>query len=311
MFEQPKNVCVKNGFLSWTPVPCADGYNLHKEGQHFGTVFDGTQYPVEPGEWSVSAFFFDPEGNREPFHTPRTTAIDKAYQPSGFLLWSEDFKTLEKSYWSSEFDWGRTLIINNEDQYYVAQLEGQMIGFNPLSYSEEEQALNIKAVRQPYDGQSWLSGKICTTDSRQLEGQFYVGVVARCDFSKGIWPAIWLYTALYGAEQSEIDIMEQPGIDRFTAYHNYHYVSQSGRTSDPQTSSIDTTQYHEYGCLREDGKITIMIDRMPVHTITRNVILEPVNLIANLAMGGDFAGDIPEDLVEANFYVKSIEVYSV
>ncbi len=313
MMKSPQNVCVSDGHLKWSPVPCADGYNVHLQGEYIDTVL-GNKYRISNDRnWSVSAFFRDPEGRREPFHSRRIDAVTSQYVPSGNLLWSEDFTGFGsdqfKQRWTSEFDWGRNLVINNEDQHYVAQLEGQLIGYTPFAYMNG--ALNIKAVRQPYNGQSWLSGKLCTTDARQLEGEFYVGVVARCDFAKGIWPAIWLYTALYGSPQSEIDIFEQPGIDRFTAYHNYHFIDSNGMISNEQTSEIDTTEFHEYGCLREEGKITIMIDRMPVHTITENVILEPMNLILNLAMGGTFAGVIPEELNEANFYIKSVDVYSV
>ena len=233
------------------------------------------------------------------------------YTPSGVQIVDENFSTLDDQFWNSEFPWGRDLEINNEEQTYIATLEGQVDAPSPFTTGPD--GLKIQANRTPLNGQEWTSGKLCTTPDNWLTDEFYVEARLKGDFAAGVWPAFWLYTAQFGGNEPEIDIFEQPGLDQNTVYHNYHFKFADGTfaPSLESTTNVDSTEWHTYGVERVAGQITYFVDRVPVHVVTDNVTLQPMNMILNLAIGGNWPGSPDPATDQAEFCVEYVKAWQL
>jgi hypothetical protein len=330
MIKIPENVIIEGGELKWSPVNCADGYNIHRDGRYFDTVVGQNSVSFallsgwEQSEWTVSSWA-KAEGSGQDIHSTRsyvaiTEPVIVVPEPtSGGDIFSDHFDgtALDPAKWISEFIWGRSLIINNEQQFYVPQIEEPTNPFWHKPFSIEESILSIKARRAPetlvlpYTDQPWLSGKLCAKE--WLYGEFFVEADIRCPFGAGVWPAFWLYTAEYTGDQPEADIMEQPGFRADTIYHNYHFLRADGFRFPPQeaTSIVDSTQFNKYGLERKAGELTWFVNGMPKHRVTQNVTLQPMVMILNLAMGGNWPGPVPASLNEATMQVRSVDVWSL
>ena len=242
-----------------------------------------------------------------PGQTPNPSPL---YAPIGSPFIDENFAVLDPALWRSEFPWGRDLTINNELQHYVAALEGQTDVASPFTTGPD--GLKITSRREQYEDHEWVSGKLCTTAANYLDGEFYVEAKVKGDIAPGVWPAFWLYTAQFGGDEPEIDIFEQPSLDPSVVYHNYHFRAADGTVAPSQVSTtvVDSTEWHTYGAKRVAGCITYFVDRLPVHKVTDNVTLQPMNMILNLAMGGNWPGPVDPSIDSAEFCVEYVKAWS-
>jgi beta-glucanase (GH16 family) len=186
----------------------------------------------------------------------------------------------------------RTLQANKELQLYVdADMAdaGGKVGLDP--FAAKDGVLTITADRAPetlkprLGGYGYTSGLITTQPSfRQTYGYFEMR--AALPRGKGLWPAFWLLPADL-SWPPEIDVMESIG-DPTKVYVTAH--SKAGKAEGIEVKVPDAG-FHTYAVAWDAKQLVWYLDgvesgRQP----TPPDMHKPMYLLANLAMGGDWAG---------------------
>ena len=220
-------------------------------------------------------------------------------------------------------EWGglRTLPGNKEQELYVDAgfvpahggtdslgradaLAGSPIkplGVNPFSFSDG--ALDITAIPTPPALQElvdrpYLSGML-STDRFFAQRYGYFEMRARLPGGRGIWPAFWLVSKTQ-LEHVEIDIMEAIGGDTAHVYQSTHLKATRGKGIHVRVGpdGFDyTTASHSYGLEWTPDELVFYIDGIETTRMNGAPFRDapPMYLIANLAVGGDWAGSPDSD----------------
>jgi hypothetical protein len=122
----------------------------------------------------------------------------------------------------------------------------------------------------------------------------YVEARIRAPKGQGIWPAIWMLPTRHESKP-EIDIMEILGGAPDTVHMNFHYKDAQGasRRSDGKLTGTDLTEeWHVFAVDWKPGSVDWYVDGEKVRSFaeTELVPAEPMYLLINLAIGGDWGG---------------------
>jgi beta-glucanase (GH16 family) len=207
----------------------------------------------------------------------------------------------------------RTLPNNKEMQAYVdpemTDHFGRPMGLNPFQVHDGQ--LDIVAqpatpvVRVELDGLSYTSGLISSQPSfAQQYGYFEARV--KLPRGKGLWPAIWMLPADF-TWPPEIDVMESIGnpAQAFMTVHS-HPVPTKGVEVHPSPDG-----FHTYAVAWDAQQVVFYLDgketqRMP----TPSDMHRPMYIVANLALGGDWAGTPDASTAfPARFSIRFIRAY--
>jgi hypothetical protein len=185
----------------------------------------------------------------------------------------------------------RTIPSNKEAQLYVDSEFGDgqgRFGLNP--FAVRQGMLEIAANRTPpglvkrLGGFGYTSGLITSQPSfSQTYGYFEVR--AQLPRGKGLWTAIWMLPADF-TWPPEIDIVESigdPGKGYFTAHSN---AVPSHTVEVPLSDG-----FHTYSVSWDKNEVVWYVDRKEVaRQPTPADMHKPMFVLANLAVGGDWAG---------------------
>lgn len=220
-------------------------------------------------------------------------------------------------------EWGglRTLPGNKEQELYVdprfvpasggtdklgradapAGSNKKPLGVNPFSLRDG--ALEITAIPTPPALQElvdrpYLSGMICT-DWSFAQRYGYFEMRALLPAGLGLWPAFWM-VAKTQQEHIEIDVMEAIGGDTGHIYQSTHLKESRGKGIHVRVGS-DGFDYaaaaHTYGVEWTPEELVFYIDGLPTTRTDGRPFRDapPMYMIANLAIGGDWAGTPARD----------------
>jgi len=256
------------------------------------------------------------------------------------LLWSDEFNGKKgvlpsSKYWDYDigngYGWG-----NAELEYYtnkaanVATDGNGKLAITALRIADSSGNATLKSpatdliLNSCWECQ-FTSAKIKT--SKKL-GFLYGRLEARMKVApgEGTWPAFWLLGAdlLDGnpwPECGEIDISETRGIEpgmTSAKLHGPGYGKGGGAGDVYQTSTPLSDAYHVYAIEWKKDQVDFYIDDHLITTETpasfspgRWVFNHEFFLILNLAMGGDFAGEIDPAVNKTQLMVDYIRFYSV
>ncbi|MFC3070261.1 family 16 glycosylhydrolase [Phenylobacterium soli] len=217
------------------------------------------------------------------------------YSSLGSMTFDDEFNNLSLGAggtWQTSFGdglAGHTLVRNNEAEIYVdpsfAGSGSQALGINPFSVSNGIATITADRATGAQQSQLWgyqYTSGILFSNYTQLYG--YFEMKAELPKGQGLWPAFWLAT---GA--NEIDVLEGLGSDTKVPYNAIH---------SPQVPSLgvanylpDDGGYHTYGTLWSPSDIVFYVDGNEVwRTATPSDMNQPMHIIANLALGGSWAG---------------------
>ena len=213
---------------------------------------------------------------------------------------------------------------NSEQQYYTKQRQNVRI--------DGKGNLVISAVRIP-DPLYFDPCITCSFTSARLKTQDRVGfrygrIEARIKIPAGVgtWPAFWMLGADLGKtttwpDSGEIDIMEAKGSQPNWAYGTVHGPGYSGGQAigglyiSPQVLSEG---YRVYSIDWKPNLIEFYVDGNPYFQLDPTLLGErkwvfnkEYFLILNIAMGGNFTGEIDPALQQADMYIDYIRYYSL
>jgi len=212
------------------------------------------------------------------------------------LVWFDEFEaggSPDANKWS--YDIGGSGWGNNEQQYYTSRSENAFIS-NGI--------LNIRAVRETYQGKEYTSARMVT---RYLGDWKYGRVLVRARLSKctglGTWPAIWMLPTdwVYGGwpASGEIDIMEHVGYDTGRIHGTVHTEAFNHMIGTQVGKSIltDVSDWHVYEIIWNFDKIEFVMDGVKYHEFSPTPMTykewpfdQRFYLIMNVAVGGTWGG---------------------
>ncbi|WZL90399.1 family 16 glycosylhydrolase [Salinimicrobium sp. 3283s] len=243
-----------------------------------------------------------------------TSEEEGAQEPEDFeteytkLVWEQDFESgsLDTSIWNFETGNGENGWGNQEKQYYTTE-NAEVVDGN----------LVITAKAEASNGFNYTSSRITTKDNFEFK---YGRVEARAKLPEGAgtWPAIWMLGSNFNEvgwpDSGEIDIMEHVGNDQNTIHGTLHYPGRSGGNADGGSTTVEgvSSDFHLYSVEWSPERIVFIVDNEVYHTY-ENSADSPFNqeffLILNVAMGGNFGGEIDPDFSESSMIIDYIKVF--
>lgn len=228
------------------------------------------------------------------------------------MIWSEEFNSsaLDNRVWTiSEGDgcpnlcgWG-----NNERQHYTQK-----------NHRLENGMLYIKAEKK---GDHFTSTRITTKEKKTFQyGRFEVK--AKLATGQGVWPAFWLLGS--NIDQvgwplcGEIDVLEYVGRAPEEIFTSLHTKAGHGDNASTKTTPIPNIEkgFHLYAADWSKDSIVFSVDGKEVYTFnpeekTQEIwpFNQPFYLLLNLAIGGNFGGEVDESIFPQEFVIDYIRVY--
>ncbi|MDB5438919.1 MAG: hypothetical protein JWM33_1346 [Caulobacteraceae bacterium] len=204
----------------------------------------------------------------------------------------------------------------NNDASYIdpTSAAAKQAGVNP--FSTHDGVLTITAstatsAEKAALGADITSGMI-TTENSFYQQYGYFEMRAELPQGQGAWPAFWMlpegpHTIMDG----ELDVMEQ--VANGFSHQAAHYGEDGKRQADGfNTSMDDLSGYHTYGMLWTSQEIAWYIDGVEVNSIpTPAALNRPMYLLANLAVGGDWAGAADANMSDQQMNIDYIRAYNV
>ncbi len=227
------------------------------------------------------------------------------------LVWSDEFNTdgsPDSSKWGYDIGTGGNGWGNNEAEYYTNRADNSIVTNGMLKITVKQEA---------YSGSAYTSARLLSKDKYA----FTYGKVefrAKLPAGRGTWPALWMLGSDIGTTGwpgcGEIDIMEHLGRDLNNIYSTFHYPGHSGGSANGATKMIQnaTTDFHIYTLEWSASLIKMSVDGQQIHSLVNNNSV-PFNhdffLIMNVAIGGNFGGDIDPAFSSASMEVDYVRVY--
>jgi len=192
---------------------------------------------------------------------------------------------------------GYSLPTNGEQEWYVNANYAPTATVKPWGIDEGiltlTAALAAPSIQPLINGYEYTSGQINTSQSfSQTYGYFEMR--AELPAGQGYWPAFWLLPE-NGSWPPEIDVMEMLGNDPNVYYTSTHSGTASTEVNAGQGNTVPDTSagFHTYGVDWEPDFITFYFDGNSVYqTPTPADMNQPMYMIANLAVGGTWPGDV-------------------
>jgi beta-glucanase (GH16 family) len=231
------------------------------------------------------------------------------------LIFSDEFNvdgSPNSSNWNYDIGNGSNGWGNNEAEYYTDRVDNVIV---------ENGLLKITAKKESYLGFDYTSTRMLTQNKFDFKyGR--VEVKAKLPVGGGTWPAIWMLgsniTTVGWPACGEVDIMEHVGNDLGTIHQSIHTPSSFGATVNTNTTYVvdATTAFHIYAIEWTSDKIDFFIDGTLYYTYkpsTKNSNTWPFDanqfIILNVAMGGNFGGNIDPNFVQSTMEIDYVRVY--
>ena len=178
--------------------------------------------------------------------------------------------------------------------------------------------LYIKAEKE---NDHFTSTRITTKGKKTFQyGRFEVR--AKLATGKGVWPAFWLLGS--NIDQvgwplcGEIDVLEYVGRAPEEIFTSLHTKAGHGDNASTKTTPIPNIEqgFHLYAADWTQDQIVFSVDGTEVYTFDPEEKTEeiwpfnqPFYLLVNLAIGGNFGGDVDEQIFPQEFVIDYIRVY--
>ncbi|MBO4370658.1 MAG: hypothetical protein J5808_04760, partial [Paludibacteraceae bacterium] len=247
------------------------------------------------------------------------------------LVWSDEFDCdyLNTSVWTYETGgggWG-----NGESQYYTNRTDNASVANGVLT---------ITAKRENYNGSNFTSARIISRNKVMCKYGKIEALIKMPAYASGVWPAFWMLGTAHGGNWpycGEIDILEMmckadanTGNTAINTYHwnytginggynhgewgqSYSYGEQLGARY--RIYGLEWTPNHMVGYVADaDGGNKHYMADMGLQDATDGNGLAAFRdyefyLILNIALGGTYVGQIPNNFQQCTMQVDWIRIY--
>lgn len=249
-----------------------------------------------------------------------TQALPQGQSGNWNMIFHDDFdgNSLDTSKWATcyaNFRVGKDDCDHDQDELELYQPENVTVDNGILTLSARKQSVDADNG-QTYD---YTSGMISSGPSRGHDTRFsfkygYIEMRAKIPAGQGLWPAFWTLPTSQ-KWPPEIDVFEILGDAPDVINMHYHYPNgtddggDDGKTWQGPDFSSD---WHTYAVDWEPDAITWYVDGVERRTFTDTSMItsDPMYLIANLAVGGDWPGNPDASTTfPAQFQIDYIRVW--
>ena len=238
------------------------------------------------------------------------------------LVWSDEFNynglpdSIKWTFEEGGHGWG-----NNEKQYYLGNsIENSVV---------KNGVLRIIALKKEHKNLKYTSAKLTTYGKLSVQyGK--IDVMAKLPRGKGNWPAIWMLPeSIQKKSESwplcgEIDIMEHVGKNpnsMHTSLHSalYNHIKGTQITHFEKLQDVFDT-FHKYGIEWSKESIKFFVDdklffesyKGQENRVATNEgwpFDKPYYLILNLAIGGNWGGEVDDSIFPNEMQIDYVRIY--
>ena len=241
------------------------------------------------------------------------------------LIWSDEFNTAglpDPSKWSYE-------------QGYLRNHEAQLYTHDRLENARVENGLLIlEAHKEPFaipPGTPSAQGRQFadyTSASLHTRGKFSltygrVELRAKLPHGRGVWPAFWMlgvnFPQVGWPACGEIDTMELVGKEPDEIHGTAHWKGGGEHQAQGNQLHVDhtDTEFHVYAVewtpeqidFSVDGHVYNRVQVAEAGTGADNPFHKPQYLLLNLALGGEWGGEIDDGTLPQSYLVDYVRVY--
>jgi beta-glucanase (GH16 family) len=207
------------------------------------------------------------------------------------LTFNDEFKgsRLDTTRWSTEYPSGS----NGEMQFYA-----------PDAFRVSDGILQIEARPRPMEGYPYTSGIIITRETFSQQYGFFE-IRARLPAGQGLWPAFWILPATPNVPW-EIDVFELHGHLPNNVFMAHHWLDGNGEhgRETQRFSGPDFTQgFHTFAVEWNAEEIVWYVDGVARARTREGVPAQPMFLLANMAVGGNWPG-FPDETTPFPSYME-------
>jgi len=220
--------------------------------------------------------------------------------------------------WNTTFLGGlRNLATNGEKQLYLDDdatllVSGATVTADPFQLQDGVLSISARPTStelRETTRMDYTSGLINTAGNFDFR-YGYVEIRAELPAGQGLWPAFWLRWA-DGTKHGEIDIMEVLGHDTNFLYSTLYSAKGADKVVRAKVDDM-AKGFHTYGLDWTETSITIYFDGKPLGQVaTPDGLKTSMYLLANLAVGGDWAGspDASTPWAQADLKIDYVRVW--
>lgn len=254
-------------------------------------------------------------------------ATEQVQTPQWELKWAEEFDTEgapDPAKWTYEDGFVR----NNELQLYTNRRENSRIENGVLVIEGRKEKManpNFKAGSTSWQEKEFAThtSAAVTTQGRQSFLYGRIEVRAKLPQGKGVWPAIWTLgdniTQIGWPRCGEIDIMEFVGKEPNHVHGTTHFSVEGKHASSGKALDVDKPfdEFHIYAVEWTSERIEFFFDQTKVHSFdikdaganADEAFRKPHYLLLNLALGGDWGGEMDDSALPQKFLVDYVRYY--
>ena len=207
--------------------------------------------------------------------------------PAGGAKWR-----LGRLVFSDEFDGPQLDTHKWDTQYWNGRTNLRELGYYaPDAFEFISGTLRLKAEQRRMEKMSYTSGMI--SSYRKFDLTYgYVEMRSKIPRGQGLWPAFWLLT-YEKLPLFEIDIMEIIGHEPQRVHTTIHYRESNDMNLEDGNvyeGADFSANFHLFAVEWNSNAIIWYIDNVECYRVTHHVPQQPMYIIANLAVGGDWPG---------------------
>ena len=198
------------------------------------------------------------------------------------LVFSDEFNgnRLEKRKWATKYPYNRP------------PQHGELAGYASSAVKVANGVLSLTATRSPTGSQPYTSGLV--TSAGKFTWRYGVAEIRlKTPAGVGYWPAFWTMNIPYGTFPPEIDMLELKGGSPSTVWMGHYWGLWPNVLGWQQTwtGANFTTGFHTVTVRWTPTSLTWYVDGVQRAQHLTNIPQTGMYLIANLAVGGTFAGN--------------------
>ena len=223
-------------------------------------------------------------------------------KPGWNLTFHDEFNgaKLDAAKWIDSYPDNNRTHSNGEQQYYA-----------PDGYYLKNGSLHLKAEKRTMGGMPYTSG-MATSYGKFAQTFGYFEIRVKVPKGKGYWPAFWLLPETK-AWPPEIDVLEILDHEPNKVYMTNHWKNAQGKHEGKGDSWVGpdfSADFHTFAVDWSARAIVWYVDGKERYRATENIPTEPMYVLVNLAVGGDWPG-LPDEktVFPSTMDVDYIRVY--